>query len=1609
MCLVVFAHKNMVVYQIDVKTAFLNGNQREEVYVSQSNGFVDPDNPNHVYKLKKALLLSSNQNPQKSGLTKGTNLKMANLNEVMVKELRSDNETEFKNYKLEDLCDENGRSPDISYFYVFGCHVHIHNHRDHLGKFDEKDNDGIFLGYSLVAKAFKGNAISFNKNRSFPENEFIEPRPKNTQCSVNIEYFPYVSVYENITSAVLTMNMFTDSADILESAEPKDNVLSESISGDQPAPVISPGEPLASITTRSKIRDSEAATAYECLYDNFLLEIKPKKLTEALEEEGWVHTMIEERNQFERNKVWTLIKSQLADYDVLYDKILIFCGNTSAIVISNNPVLHSRTKHIDISICTALTKEPLAMYVEYLKEFLYTTKVDDETKDISFSLSLFENQLTFTRFDFLSAIRLTNSKTDVPIPPKGTVRAELATLGLTEKDKPSLTFTEIVNSSPLKLNLTSHMLKVAKLSKEPEKSLILPSEGVNAKESADKSQSRTNVQPLSQPKAPTARKPRKEKILSLSQPKVLQSSMSILTFSPPTTYIQHTEEFVVTAYATKSLDASKSVEAQGIQPSSAKTKKVLDQIVKEQEIAKEHPIVIPSDEISKLSSMPDDDLHSTSPFDTIKSGDEDDNTNMASSEHISNEGTADTFLHASAKFHSLLGHLDHVCEEVSNLYSKIVDMESSILQSISNELKNSVPTLISNALKNQLPRLLSEALKECLPSILHDSLPTQLHQTLIKPIKKQFNIYHKAESEQVKDDLKTHNNTLGRFCLDVQGMQTQLIDIQGLIESAVIIDDTTKGEKNKKDNDVNPAATQGEHQLEDIIPSFGPIVESQGERPAGPKVTNKESTFLLSDDKSSEGKELFIHTSKEKKDGIISVEDDLDEDDTQPLSKRFKITPLDTQNPIPLCSSIPEHPLKPKEQQKSLQEFTRLGIPPPPELATFGLTAEEKKKKRTEFIKEVFVTENIRVDGMDMNLIPLPRIMPIQDMDFFAFIHAPDPTKVRVVEWERDEASVDRLVNEGGSGHQMEQGDYVRGGQDANIQPVVEAADTIVEDAAPVQSRRQRKRKSMVVDAGGGSHPPKKLREDHGTLSRAFISERKDGDHTDSMAEPNLCTIEALRRFVTSSVSSHHSDTNVAEAEDDYLIRSFALIMTTVTITTATVDPTSVTKEKVVEPSLFGASSSSAGGTNLSFFSDLTGSDFLVGAIRTIINPDTHLKKVYLFIEFNVGAARQMLLSAEVRMRAEYNVKEKRRLKSMVESQGKLLKAREEEIRSLKAWLLLKEAEAVKAIRLHAEASNFETIEKSLRDDTNSLREHNVILKKKRDALDVKVTELETLAMSKECQLTNLNVLVTSIKLQNDNLVGQVHELEISSFGLHDKVTMYENCMEQLEKFQDDRMKIVEDKFNKLCTNFVETALHLEEQFYLHLLTNTSGHRWLLTHGIKLAIAKYLNSPEYLSAFRTTISKAIKKADYISTLQQLQNVNFPLFTELKSNKDASVEAIMEILHLEDPVAKKLDASSFRVRQIRENIVNHRSVLCDVFVSLSKPFSTSALTSVKGTSSIVPATATTMALFTTLASTSIVNPISIDDFKFVDVDNQVIAGEDDASFPNVDDVGLHISQ
>ncbi|GJR05685.1 hypothetical protein Tco_0528669 [Tanacetum coccineum] len=427
-------------------------------------------------------------------------------------------------------------------------------------------------------------------------------------------------------------------------------------------------------------------------------------------------------------------------------------------------------------------------------------------------------------------------------------------------------------------------------------------------------------------------------------------------------------------------------------------------------------------------------------------------------------------------------------------------------------------------------------------------------------------------------------------------------------------------------------------------------------------------------------------------------------------------------------------------------------------------------------------------------------------------------------------------------------------------------------------------------------------------------------------------------------------------------------------------------------------------------------------------------------------------------MRAEYNIKEKRRLKSTVDEQAKLLKVREVEIKNLKAQLLLKEAEAAKAIRLRAEASKFQVIKKSLQDEVKTLKDHNATLQKEKNDLAVKVADLAALVKVREQELADLDALV--------------HELEASAAKLQEKVAVYENCTEQLKKFQDEQIKIINESLDKLYVDFVEMALHLEEKFYPHLLTTISGHRWFLTHGMELAVTKCLNST-YLSALGAAISKAIKKgmqdglsarithgtkgraltdvamynpsaeADYMSALQRLQSVNFSLIAELRSNKDASIKTIMNLLCLEDTLAERLgltksqplvdqlmvpihhspdqrvvgafalllllDIYSSRVRKIKENIANHRSSLYDVFVPLFEPLSVTALTGTEGTSDVMPATAdTTTALSVTFASASSIPPIFTDDYEVVHADGQEGASAGDDPFPNVDDAELNIS-
>ncbi|GJU05016.1 hypothetical protein Tco_1121446 [Tanacetum coccineum] len=195
----------------------------------------------------------------------------------------------------------------------------------------------------------------------------------------------------------------------------------------------------------------------------------------------------------------------------------------------------------------------------------------------------------------------------------------------------------------------------------------------------------------------------------------------------------------------------------------------------------------------------------------------------------------------------------------------------------------------------------------------------------------------------------------------------------------------------------------------------------------------------------------------------------------------------------------------------------------------------------------------------------------------------------------------------------------------------------------------------------------------------------------------------------------------------------------------------------------------------------------------------------YLFTEFNFGTARQACLNVEVRMRTKYCFSERRRLEYECERQADLLKVRDGEIENLKAQLLLKEAEAARGASISIQVSAVEATEKV----------H---------------ANLQSSVFAKDLELKDLNVVVSSLKSQNDGLMDQ-----------------------------DAQIKVLDDKVAKLDVDLLEMALHLEENFYPHLITTISGQRWLLTRGLKVVVVKCLNSLEYLTALGSAIGHAIEK------------------------------------------------------------------------------------------------------------------------------------------------------
>ncbi|GKE33552.1 hypothetical protein Tco_1452874 [Tanacetum coccineum] len=199
---------------------------------------------------------------------------------------------------------------------------------------------------------------------------------------------------------------------------------------------------------------------------------------------------------------------------------------------------------------------------------------------------------------------------------------------------------------------------------------------VNVDDTVDKSSSRTTVQPVTQPKAPTDLKLKKKKILPFFEPKS-SHKVRVILLKKQVADTQPAEKIVATADATKSLDTSESAEEQVNQRKTIEAEKIMDESDQKNKAAEkpkspfdtESEIKIikrDGDFDSRLHSMPDYDLVSMTGFEIPNSADDD-----------SKEGTGETF-YAFADMTAQSDPLGHLYEELRIFNSKIDQLESSI-------------------------------------------------------------------------------------------------------------------------------------------------------------------------------------------------------------------------------------------------------------------------------------------------------------------------------------------------------------------------------------------------------------------------------------------------------------------------------------------------------------------------------------------------------------------------------------------------------------------------------------------------------------------------------------------------------------------------------------------------------------------------------------------------------------------------------------------------------------------------------------------------------------------------------------------------------------------
>jgi len=226
------------------------------------------------------------------------------LNKVLIRPILK--KTPYKLFK--------GRKPNISHLKVFGCKCFIlNNEKNNLGKFDPKEDEGIFLGYSLHSHAYR---VYNSKTMVVEESMHVafDEIDHKVQESIKITADDDEPVNQKIVTDQLGKSVKDNQSDEAQSIEPQDKPIESDIgaattSTELPREWRVPrnlsldniiGQVQKGVTTRRSMN-------HFCEHMAFVSQVEPKLVGEALEDSNWINAMHEELNQFARNEVWTLV------------------------------------------------------------------------------------------------------------------------------------------------------------------------------------------------------------------------------------------------------------------------------------------------------------------------------------------------------------------------------------------------------------------------------------------------------------------------------------------------------------------------------------------------------------------------------------------------------------------------------------------------------------------------------------------------------------------------------------------------------------------------------------------------------------------------------------------------------------------------------------------------------------------------------------------------------------------------------------------------------------------------------------------------------------------------------------------------------------------------------------------------------------------------------------------------------------------------------------------------------------------------------------------------------------------------------------------------------